>query len=408
MSSAQRIAPRRFRVRALPPHALTQSDLQAWAALESRALEPNAFASPHFVMPALRYLDAHADALVLLVDGWSQGERQLMGAGTFTRGAASRLFPLPHLVGYQSCHSYLGGVLLDRAYAHEALTALLEHVGQDPRHNGLEIGQMWADGALAGMLSAEPDERGQLHREVGQDQRAVLYPAQAGEDYLQRAIGKRMKDLDRRRRRLAEQGEVGWRCHREGGIPDTVVERFLQLEHAGWKGENGSSLRSNPAEEAFFREAVARFGSENRAMFTELTLDGVAIASCVNFLSGRQGFGFKIGWDPAYKAYSPGILNEMEFVRRAPALFGHEIDCFDSGSSSDSYINELWVDRRPLCTATVTTHALAQFVTETAASARHIRRRLKTSRASTSALHVVKPEWVTVVTENLSTFSFLF
>jgi CelD/BcsL family acetyltransferase involved in cellulose biosynthesis len=400
-----------FCVRALSPHALVARDLAAWAELEQRAIEPNAYASPHFVIPALRHLDPHVRATVYFVERVTGTGRELVGAGVFQPTAATRLFPMSHLVCYQSRHAYLGGLLLDRAWAGDAFQVLLDHLSGQARQNGIEIPRMWADGDLAervgGRVAGDRQERGTLHRDPGADQRAVLDPRDAGEALLKRSLGKRLKDLDRRKRRLADRGEVGWRAHRGIGIPGSVVERFLALEHAGWKGEEGSSLRAKPADEAFFREAVSRFGAEGRALFTELTLDGEAIASTVNFLSGRVGFGFKIGWDPAFKAYSPGLLNEIEFIRHADEHFP-DIDCFDSGSSADSYINEIWPARRPLATATVATEPLAHLVTGAASSARQLKRRWKASDAPTAALHALKPEWMALANESLASFAVLF
>jgi Acetyltransferase (GNAT) domain len=155
-------------------------------------------------------------------------------------------------------------------------------------------------------------------------------------------------------RRLRERGTVGWRWHRDQGIPDESVEAFLALEHMDWKGEEGSSLRSCPRGEAFFREVVAGFASARRALFTELTLDGAAIASTCTLISGNVGFGFKIGWNPDFRAMSPGWLNEIEFMRHAPTDFG-DIAYFDSGAGPSSFINDLWLTRRTLTTMNVPT-----------------------------------------------------
>jgi len=48
-------------VRLLQWKDLTPGRLAAWADLESRALDPNAYLSPYFVVPAQRYLSSHAD-----------------------------------------------------------------------------------------------------------------------------------------------------------------------------------------------------------------------------------------------------------------------------------------------------------------------------------------------------------
>jgi hypothetical protein len=181
-----------------------------------------------------------------------------------------------------------------------------------------------------------------------------LVVANCSEQLRDKALAARIRDIGRRLRRLRERGAVAWRWHRGARIPAETVEAFLSLEHMGWKGEEGSSLRSRPEDEAFFREAISGFASEGRALFTEVTFDGVPIASICSFIAGNIGFGFKIGWDPAFRSSSPALINELEFMRHAPTDFG-DIEYFDSGASSTSFINELWLARRHVATMFIPT-----------------------------------------------------
>ncbi|MBP8272458.1 MAG: GNAT family N-acetyltransferase, partial [Sphaerotilus sp.] len=141
-----------------------------------------------------------------------------------------------------------------------------------------------------------------------------------------------------------------WECLWKDGVPKTSVDAFLALEHRGWKGESGTSLQSTEAGREFFREMVRRFdGDGRRALFTELRLNGEAVASTCNFVSGDMGFAFKVGWDPDLRKLGPGMLNEVEFIRRfKDHPHAHEITAFDSGASADSFINRLWLDQRSL------------------------------------------------------------
>ena len=381
----------RWHVRRLTPGELTDRDVEAWADLESRAAEPNAFLSPHFVLPAVRHVDPGALPVVFLVERGAAGGRETVGAGVFCRARGSRFLPLPHLVAYRSLYTSSSGLLLDRDWGDESLAALLGHVRRhEPRCHGIEVPLVWADGPLARAVASASGHGGALFRGVELDERAVLLPAEASPQLLERALGRHKKDLDRRMRRLRERGDVGWRWYRGDGIPSAAVEAFLALEHAGWKGQAGTSLRSRPADEAFFREMVARFDAEGRALFTELTLDGVPIASTSNLVSGRVGFAFKIGWDPDYKAFSPGMLNEVEFVRHASAVCG-DLEYFDSGATGDSFINRLWPWRRPKGHVVVPTTAPARVAVAAAAWLRETKRRVTARRRAASASRVDDP-----------------
>jgi CelD/BcsL family acetyltransferase involved in cellulose biosynthesis len=195
--------------------------------------------------------------------------------------------------------------------------------------------------------------------------------------YLETELkGGRLKSLRRLTRRLQEMGEVGWRALSEPDLPEAAVDRFLELEHLGWKGTEGTSLRSQPEDEAFFREVIDGFRSEGRAWFTELSLNGTVISSTSNFVSGRAGFAFKIGWDPAYAKLSPGMLNEIELIRRAPELFG-ELEYLDSGAGEGSYIEEFWTGRRALTSGIFATTALGRKALAFVDAARGLKRRLR-------------------------------
>jgi hypothetical protein len=98
---------------------------EAWVRLERRAVDANAFLSPHFVRPALRHLEPDLDPVVLTA---SAPDGELVGLGVFRDRGPSRRFPLRHLGAFRSKHSYLSGWLLDRDAAPEAMRALLGYV----------------------------------------------------------------------------------------------------------------------------------------------------------------------------------------------------------------------------------------------------------------------------------------
>jgi CelD/BcsL family acetyltransferase involved in cellulose biosynthesis len=367
-----------LRARTVAPDELSAADIRAWAALEARSLEPNAYVSPHFVLPALKHLPEHANALITLVE---RAPGDLAAVGVFHSTRASRLLPVPHRVAFSGRYVNLSGILLDAQAAGPALAVLADHLGAD---GGLEIPQCWADGGVAA-LAAGHVLQGVLHHDEGIDSRAVLYPTLADGQLQAMQHSGRVQTLDRQLRRLRRLGNVVWRCHRGHHVPASAVEDFLRLEHAGWKGEQGTSLRSQAHDEAFFREMVAGFAADGRAIFTELCLDGQAIASICHFVSGRTAFSFKLGWDPAFKSYSPGLLSEIELMRHAGQAFA-DIDCFDSGSSASGFINALWPSRRTLATVVLPHGSLGRAAARAASSAWQWRRRLQPAPVPVQAI----------------------
>jgi CelD/BcsL family acetyltransferase involved in cellulose biosynthesis len=120
---------------------------------------------------------------------------------------------------------------------------------------------------------------------------------------------------------------------------------------------------------------VRGFAGADRVLFAELRVGERVISSTSNFLSGRAAFAFKIGWHRDFAKMSPGTLNEVEMIRQAPSLLG-KLDFFDSGSGQDSYINELWVDRRPLSNSILVTTSAGRVMLGAVDLGKRLKRRL--------------------------------
>jgi len=240
-------------------------------------------------------------------------------------------------------------MLVDRDEAEGTIRAFFHFFCNEkvPWH-GVEFDYRSADSSQAELIVAVGEEFGSTWQEQDRVHRAIFIPSEGGNEYITAQCSSGyIKDLRRRRRRLEEQGKVNWRVLFGSEVDDMSVERFLEIEHMGWKGEGGTSLRSRPSHERFFREMVRRFRDVGRLFFTELFLDDVVIASLSNLTSGGAGFSFKIGWDSGYKKMAPARLNELEFIQYAPTLCGG-LSYVDSGASEGSYIDQLWVRRRIL------------------------------------------------------------
>jgi hypothetical protein len=122
----------------------------------------------------------------------------------------------------------------------------------------------------------------------------------------------------------------------------------------------------------FFNEMTAGFSSAGRALFSELSVNGRVIASTSNYSSGRAGFAFKLGWDPEFAKYSPGLLKELELIRAAPSLWTHH-DFLDSGAAPDSFMGNIWLARRTLVSGMLTWNALGNLQLATGQIVRGIR-----------------------------------
>jgi hypothetical protein len=74
----------------------------------------------------------------------------------------------------------------------------------------------------------------------------------------------------------------------------------------------------------------------------------------VQFLTGGGSFAFKIAFDEKYSRYSPGVLLEVENMRRVNALA--QVEWMDSCAVSQHFmINRLWTGRRSIATILLST-----------------------------------------------------
>ena len=80
-------------------------------------------------------------------------------------------------------------------------------------------------------------------------------------------------------------------------------------------------------------------------MLLALRLDGRAIAMKFNLTAGNGSFACKIAFDEDYARFSPGVLLELDNIRRVHE--NSELRWMDSCAIPDHFmINRLWTERR--------------------------------------------------------------
>jgi len=354
-----------------------------WRDLESRALEPNAYLSARFVLPALACLPASAPVWAVSVHEGAGSGGPLCALGLFQACAPRALFPVPHAQVYTTVHSFLGGLLVDAQTARPALHAMLD--GLCRRTGGLRLHRMSADGPTARLLRSVLAERGATwHEEVRTERACIVAAAEGAGRWRAHASPSRLRHHERQRRKLAELGRTSWHYLRGDDVRDSTIDTFIALEHAGWKGAEGTSLASDARQERFFRRMICEFRPDGDVFFTELRLRDEVIASTCNLRSGGDGFAFKVCFDPRYAKFSPGLLNELGFLEALDQAVDH-FRFIDSGAEPGSFIEGLWPDRLSLLSGSI---ALGHMARVAARAAKHLwllRRRLMPAPARSPA-----------------------
>jgi hypothetical protein len=160
------------------------------------------------------------------------------------------------------------------------------------------------------------------------------------------ASSKRRRELKRQLKKLGALGKVEFEKVDEFEHMLVRFEEFLLLETRGWKGRKGTSIHILRKTASFARQAVAALGDRGRAAIYSLRLDGRAIASLIVLRSGNRYFPWKIAFDAAYHAYSPGvhlILEASEDMLQLDGFAGA-----DSLATELSWIDRLWPARMQL------------------------------------------------------------
>jgi CelD/BcsL family acetyltransferase involved in cellulose biosynthesis len=338
-----------------------------WDELAAAAIEPNPFYESWMLLPALRAYGAGKDVRVILIlapnPARPQAEPVLCGLFPIERQRYKGM-PVSVLTLWKHLFCFLCTPLVRRDRARECMKTFFDWLATEEAGAPLvEFLRVAGEGPFHQLLVDELHDRELLAFSSELYTRATLVPASDGEAYLQAAIsGPHRKELRRKQTRLAETGDLTFEELQPDGALDTFIEEFMQLEMAGWKGKLGGALDSNPENHMFFTTVAREAFYRGRLMMLAARVDGKPVAMKCNFLAGEGSFAFKIAYDEAFSYYSPGLLLELDNIRRIHAR--PEIKWMDSCAiPAHAMINRLWLDRRTIQTLLVPTRrGLGEFV----------------------------------------------
>jgi CelD/BcsL family acetyltransferase involved in cellulose biosynthesis len=181
----------------------------------------------------------------------------------------------------------------------------------------LTLGRLAGEGAGRAALEASGAEAG-YRTAVTPVARSPYIACTATLEDHERGLGRNLRhDVQRRQRRLCEEGAVTIDVTHGGANLAGLLDEGFRVEALSWKGARGTAIASD-ARTLRFYDAVARWASARgwlRLAF--LRLDGRAIAFQFDLEAGRTYYSLKIGYDPTFDRYSPGKLLAYAMVARA-------------------------------------------------------------------------------------------
>ena len=316
--------------------------------LSGRALEPNVFNESLMFIAALRRMDVHIPLWIVCIRGPAG---ILLGVVAMVVAPVRRSVPAMVLRNWVHRNCFLGTPILDAHFARQVLEALAAWIesGAAPA-GGIEWVKVSWDGPFGQLVRQVFSPSRSWKILILSRQRAMLERAQ---DMKASISGKHAKELRRLERRLASHGSIAYAVMQPADDWQAWFDEFLAVEASGWKGAEGSAIRSRPEDAAFFREVIQRAHASGQLQLLRMSVAGKAVAMKLNLRARGMSYSLKIGYDETYAQYSPGLLLEL-FNIKAFELEPDGILSMDSCAPADHpMISRLWSARREIATVTL-------------------------------------------------------
>jgi len=326
-----------------------EAQVAAWDELAGTAVEPNPFFSAGAVLAAMRHLRPEGEPAFLVVrgsDASSPGKAPIWcGFFPFFRHRTYRGLPIRNLRLLKHDYCFLRVPLVRAACAEDVLARVFTWL--DASGSAIvELGDQAGEGAYADALGALLRRRALNAPSSSSHARALLLRSDTADAYLSEAVsGGKLKELRRQQRRLSEKGELKIESLEPTGDVETAITEFLALERAGWKGAQGTAMSCRPADREFFADLVRGAFNAGRLQMITMRLDGRPVAMKCNLLAPPGSFSFKIAYAEELAQYSPGVLLELENIRRLHAEA--RVQWMDSCAvPGHPMIERLWKEQR--------------------------------------------------------------
>lgn len=316
----------------------------AWSELVLRSLEPNVFLEPDFALPAAQHIvAARRPSFLCVTDRSSAGQAgELIGLAALhlPRAGAQGL-----VRAWCPPQVALGVPLLDRTRGGDALDLMLAWLAHEvPGVSALLLPCLPTAGPVMNLIRARAAAGNLPLLSLDRRARALLHGGSDGRAlFAHRLSPKRLKEIRRQRRRLAEAGELAYVQSVAADVRG-ATERFLVLEAKGWKGVRGTALLNDPGLATFARSMTRLLAREGKCRIDSLEVDGMPVAMGIVLTSGDREFLWKIAYDERFSALSPGVQFIIDFTLRQSA--DSKVSNTDSCAIPDHpMIDRLWPDR---------------------------------------------------------------
>jgi len=267
---------------------------------------------------------------------------------TRERGADTCFLPMVTWHTPSNDHSQRGGVLLGRR-GDEGLGLIWDTLVATPGWDRLRFRDL-PTGAPEWQLRDRAEQAG-YPCGLWVSLRSPYLPLPKAYEAVEQALdGKFRQNLRRRRRRMAEQGEVQYALvdAKDGKALDTALADLFEIEASGWKGREGTAIALRPELVGFYTQ-IARDAARRGALaLGTVKLAGKVVAAHLSVVHGKRHYLIKIGYDESLHEYSPGQQMVSEAIGDSCARGLQEFDflgpCMDWKLDWESQLRtHLWL-----------------------------------------------------------------
>ena len=313
----------------------------AWNELANNATHRNPNFESNFLIPAMRHL-ASKDVRVLVAEA-EFGEHTILAA--LIPFATTKVFGLP-LSAMEIWHheqSFDSTPLIRSECASLVWPQIISCLQQE-KISFLKMEQTSAEGpfeALVEQMESQPNVT--LFRK-NVFSRAAIRPSGTADEYKQKQFSKNLRKSTRRQlKKLEALGNISFEKSDGHSDFESLANEFLNVEASGWKGTEGTALRSHESTRNFYHELIQRSAAEGKARFLVMRLEGQPLSILSDLQSGDGVYAYKTAFDEDFAEFSPGIQAEIKNIDH---LFADNIEFADScTTANNSAINRIWGHR---------------------------------------------------------------
>lgn len=369
-----------WRTRVVALAEVDDADVLRWRELADRAIEPNMFLDPRFLVPAGRRPDTKDIRVVFAEYG-----DELFGVLQFSLGRLEDRWPIK-VAGtggkFMSVHADRHFPLIAPEQPAATVQQLLQGVHGSVNAGLVLLRYLPADGPLADAVAEAMDADGLLALERVRRESAYVRSrdGEPSEGFLDTThMSSRSRKEYRRLVRVIEREAPGELRVVDRAADPTLLEGFLNFQASGWKGDpaqGGGAFLLDPVHEHWYREVMTGFGEDDDLVAPTVLAGDQTVFIGLDFISGGAAFGFIDSYNDGFERSSPGAvgrLAEWAYITKH-AKISHFDPAFDPWQAAST---KLYPDRRDFVDLLIGTTFAGRGIVRALPLARRVRDRLR-------------------------------